>query len=280
MVYLSTACVRSDTVLDSISSLSSITKNIELSGGNKYQNDLLEKISELNNGSYQFLVHSYFPVPEEDFVLNFADTSVRTREFIRNSMRFVNILDTGYYSIHTGFKKDFKIENELLINGKGTFSLENIKENIDWFYKEFPDSKIALENLYPNNKNDVCFGNTLEELEEILDLDSRVYLLFDLGHLKVSSRLLNFNYLEAAEKVFEKYGDRILEIHLSENNGEYDDHHVVLSDSVQYFIIKKYRELIKKNNINLTIEARDINIKDLKESFELFQKLLGEKNEL
>lgn len=280
MLYLSTACLKSDSVLDAISALSTITKNIELSGGSKYQDSLNDEIIELKNKGYNFLVHSYFPIPKENFVLNFASTNSQTREFIKNSMKYIKMLNIKYYSIHAGFKKDFDIENELLVNGKNSFTLESIKKNIEWFYEKYRDYKIALENLYPNNKNDVCFGNTPEEIEEILNLDSRVYLLLDLGHLKVSSRLLNFNYLEAVELIFTKYSHRILEIHLSENHGEYDDHNLILSDSVQYFIINKYKNLIKKNNINLTIEVRNHSIDDLKKSFDLFQKIIGEKDEL
>lgn len=276
MVYLSTACIKSDSLLDAISALSTITKNIELSGGSKYKDGLMDEIIELKNKGYNFLVHSYFPIPKEDFVLNFASTTSQTLDFIKNSMKYVELLNLEYYSIHSGFKKDFDIQNELLVNGEGGFAIENIKENIEWFYEKYPDYKIALENLYPNNKSDVCFGNTPEEIGEILNLDSRVYLLLDLGHLKVSSRLLEFNYLEAVELIFTKYSHRILEIHLSENYGEYDDHNLVLSDSVQYFIINKYKNLIKKNSINLTIETRNHNIKDLKKSFDLFKNLLGE----
>lgn len=280
MIYLSTACIKSDFVLDAILELGSITKNIELSGGGKYQECLLERIDALKNSGYNFLVHSYFPIPKESFVLNFASTTSQTRDFIHNSMKYVEMLNIDYYSIHAGFKKDFDIKDELLINGKNNFDIINIQKNIEWFYKEYPSYKIALENLYPNNKNDVCFANTLDEIEEILNLDSRIYLLLDLGHLKVSSRLLGFNYLEAVDSIFDKYYNRILEIHLSENYGEYDDHSLVLSDSVQYFIIDRYKNLIKANNINLTIETRNHNFDDLKKSFDLFHNLLGEKNEL
>lgn len=280
MVYLSTACIKSDSVLDVITSLSTITKNIELSGGSNYQEGLMDKIIELKNNGYNFLVHSYFPIPKKDFVLNFASTSKETRDFIENSMKYVEMLSIEYYSIHTGFKKDFDIESELLINGKNSFDIDGIKENIEWFYKKYPNHKIAVENLYPNNKKDVCFANTPEEIEEILSLDSRIYLLLDLGHLKVSSRLLGFNYLDAVELIFTKYSHRILEIHLSENYGEYDDHRLVLSDSVQYFITNKYKSLITKNNINLTIETRNHKVNDLNKSFDLFQKIVGEENEL
>jgi uncharacterized protein (UPF0276 family) len=256
--------------------LSAITNNIELSGGSEAKVNLLEEliaIKKLKN--LNFLVHSYFPPPKNHFVLNFADISNTTRNFIDESMRYIKALDIEYYSIHAGFKKDFDIKDEILDGGSTIFGIDNIYKNIEWYYKNY-NQTIAIENLYPNNKNDTCFANHIDEIVEILEHDSRIYLLLDLGHLKVSSRLLGFNYLKAIETLFNKYASRILEIHLSENSAEYDEHLPIYSDSVQYFIIDKYKEIIKNNKINITLEIRDSSVEELKQNYELFNDLIGE----
>ena len=277
MLYISSSSIKNDNIIDSINELQSITSNIELSGGTKKQTDTLNKILSLHKkDELNLLVHSYFPPPANDFVLNFADISNRTRAFIKDSMMYVQKFKISYYSIHAGFKKDFNINNEILEDGKGFFSLENIKKSIDWFYNNYSE-KLALENLYPNGQNETCFASSIDEITELLDLDERVYLLLDLGHLKISSRFYKFNYLEAVNLLFNKYSDRILEIHLSENNGMEDNHYIIQSDSIQYMILEKFRKNIIDNNINLVIEARGYSIQELNQCYNLLNKIIGEK---
>ncbi|HIP13108.1 MAG TPA: hypothetical protein EYG73_10375 [Arcobacter sp.] len=275
MLYISSASIKNNSIFETINQLKTITNNIELSGGTKIQEDMLENISKLKNKKFNFLVHSYFPPPINDFVLNFADTSKKTRAFISESMKYVKELDISYYSVHAGFKRDFKIKNELLIDGKSSFLMENIINNISWFCDSYTE-KIALENLFPNGQKETCFASHINEIVELLELDRRVFLLLDLGHLKISSRFYKFNYLEAVNLLFNKYSDRILEIHLSENNGMEDNHYIIQSDSIQYMILEKFRKNIIDNNINLVIEARGYSIEELNQCYDLLNKIKGE----
>jgi len=276
LLYISSSCVNNSSIFESIDRIKDITKNIELSGGSKIQNNMIEKIIKLKNiDSLNFLIHSYFPPPAENFVLNFADTSDKTRDFITHSMEYIINLDLPYYSIHAGFKQDFNFKNELLVNGKNSFPLENIKKNISWFYDNFTKN-LALENLFPNGQNETCFASHIEEIIELLEFDKRIFLLLDLGHLKISSRFYGFNYLEAVNLLFDKYSNRILEIHLSENNGIEDKHYIIQSDSIQYMILEKFRKNIIDNNINLVIEARGYSIDELKSCYTLLNTIIGE----
>jgi len=275
LLYISSASIKNNSIFETINQLKTITNNIELSGGTKIQEDMLENISKLKNKKFNFLVHSYFPPPINDFVLNFADTSKKTRAFISESMKYVKELDISYYSVHAGFKRDFKIKNELLIDGKSSFLMENIINNISWFCDSYTE-KIALENLFPNGQKETCFASHINEIVELLELDRRVFLLLDLGHLKISSRFYKFNYLEAVNLLFNKYSDRILEIHLSENNGMEDNHYIIQSDSIQYMILEKFRKNIIDNNINLVIEARGYSIEELNQCYDLLNKIKGE----
>jgi sugar phosphate isomerase/epimerase len=273
MIYISSSCIKHSDILESIKALSTITKNIELSGGSAYKDNLLDSLLSIKKEyDLNYLVHSYFPPPAKDFVLNFADTGDTTREFITESMRYIDALDIEYYSVHAGFKRDFKIKDERLFDGTDEFEEANIYKNIDWFYTNF-NKKLALENLYPNKKNDTCYANSIDEIISILDHDKRVYLLLDLGHLKVSSRYYGFDYLDSVKRLFEEYGDRVLELHISENSGEDDDHSIIYSDSVQYFIVDKYKEIIK-DKINITIEARVNDTDLLLHSYKIFDKIL------
>jgi len=268
-LFLSTQCVRGN-IIEAVEALSEISPNTELSGGSQYDINLLDRLIDIKEKkNINFLVHGYFPPPREHFILNFADTGDKTRDFIRETMRFIRSLDIDYYSAHAGFKRDFDVKDEILINPKGqNYTLRGIYKNIEWFTKEFPDKKLAIENLYPNNQDrNTCLLMHIDEIVELLKMSEHAYLLLDLGHLKISSKLLGFDYLDAVNLLFEKYGNRILEIHLSENNARYDDHFILYPDSIQYMIVKKYAHIIAENRINITIESRNSSIDKLSECF-------------
>lgn len=273
MLFISTACLDND-LISRVNKLSSITSNIELSGGSSYSSTLLPDLLKLKaDKDLEFLVHSYFPPPQESFLLNFADTSKKTRNFIIESMNYIKQLEIEYYSIHAGFKKDFAIHTEKLIGGKTYFSEEGISNNIDWFCESY-SYKLAIENLYPNHLEDNCFFANIVDIKHFLDKNPKVYLLLDLGHLKISSRYFQFNYFDAVKMLFEEYCDRILEIHLSENDGVYDDHKLLFSDSVQYFIVDKYKFLLKEKAINVTLETRQYTIEEIAKCYALFKQIL------
>jgi len=276
MLYISTSALKRKSIIDSVNDLLKITSNIELSGGTQYQKNLLESLVALKKSKkINFILHSYFPPPKDSFVLNFADESEKTRNFITLAMKYIKALDIDYYSIHSGFKQRYKFDNELLIDGESSFKKKSILNNINWFYTLYPKYKIALENLFPNNKNlNCCFMMSIDSISEILDSDKRIYLLLDLGHLKISSNYFKFDYLDAVDILFSKYSHRILEIHLSENSGLKDEHLDITKESTQCLVIEKYRDLINKNRINVVIESRINDLDKLKTSYYLFKSIL------
>ena len=93
----------------------------------------------------------------------------------------------------------------------------------------------------------------------------------------MSSRYYGFNYLDAINTLFNEYGNRILEIHLSDNDGREDNHDLIYSDSIQYMILDKFKDIINTNKINIVIEARNCSLIELKECNNLIKKVIGEK---
>ena len=274
-MFISSSCVKSRNILDAINKLKAITKNIELSGGTKIEENILENLLKIKKEEkINFLLHNYFPPPKKDFVLNFADTSIKTRNFIKRSIDYIKSLNINYYSVHAGFKKNYDFNNEILINGKSSFNQSNIFENIDWFYESF-NVKLALENLYPNNRNDTCFMSHIDEIVELLEIDKRVFLLLDLGHLKISAMYYKFDYMAAVNLLFSRYANRILEIHLSENNGIEDSHNIIEEDSIQYKVLENFRDKIINYNINLVIEAWGYELQEINNCYCLLNKFIG-----
>ncbi|MBF0518192.1 MAG: DUF692 family protein [Nitrospirae bacterium] len=276
-IFISTQCIKRGGIIESIEAISEITPNIELTGGNLYEENLLDKLRQIKGKKQlNLLIHGYFPPPKNDFVLNFACTGNKTRDFIRETMAFVRALDIEYYSVHGGFKRDFDVKDEILINPSGPqYTMQRVYENIEWFKREFPEKILVIENLYPNNNDpENSLLTHIDEITELMDSGNHVYLLLDLGHLKISSRLFRFNYLDAVNTLFERFGNRIREVHLSENTGNNDDHFIVHTDSVQYMIIRKYARIIAENKINIAVESRNSSIDELTRCYNVIKDAL------
>ena len=69
-------------------------------------------------------------------------------------------------------------------------------------------------------------------------------LLLDLGHLNISSNLLIENLF--LDNFLSEFGERLIEVHISENNGLKDEHLALTDDSWQLTAIKKIKSKIKK----------------------------------
>jgi sugar phosphate isomerase/epimerase len=271
---LSSSCASSNNVTESIEELGSICDAIELTGGGEYRPELLDLFIQREYVTkFKILIHSYFPPVKDSFLLNFADESDNTRRYIEKAMHWVRACSCPYYSIHAGFKKNYRIEGQSLTGGEITFSERGILRNIEWFLRSF-DQELILENLYPVGNRDVCFFANFRDIVSLLECEPRIGLLLDLGHLKVSSCYFGFDFDWAVEQLFENYASRIKEIHLSENLGFDDEHLLVLEDSEQLSILKRYRKMLKKNNTNLTIEARGYELSDLSNCFYQIKKIL------
>ena len=275
LVYISSSAIRTDDPLDAIARLHPICTNIELTGGGAHDPDLLPRLLAAQQAApVNLLIHSYFPPPPADFVLNFADPGEQTRAFIRRAMLFVQQLNVPYYSVHAGFRADFAVDDHGLLHRQSEqeFTLTGIKENVAWFRSQWPAIPLALENIYPNNGNTACaFMMSLDEICEALEAIPEAFLLLDLGHLKISAQLMGFDFLSAAHKIFRRYSHRILELHLSENHGTIDDHLPVSADSEQYAIVREYAPFIRANAIRLTLEIRGATLKEVRTSVVLFQ---------
>lgn len=268
-----------ENIVEDIMEISEITGNIELSGGSQQEPYLLGNLKKIKEEKdISFLIHNYFPPPKNHILLNIANTDDVTRGFIKETMEYVRGLEIDYYSIHSGYTRDLYFENELWSPdpmGK-QYTLDGIYENVEWFRKEFPETKLALENMNPSNNNEEnIFFCHIDRIIDILENNKEIYLLLDLGHLKISSVILDFDFHAAAKILFDTYIDRILEIHLSENEGLYDDHNLILSDSLQYKMIKENAESIIRREINVTLEARGQSLEDLQECYLLIEETLS-----
>ena len=117
-----------------------------------------------------------------------------------------------------------------------------------------------------------------EEISKIFNLakteNINLKLLIDLGHLTISSNLLKFDKDEFLKKIIDKYGDRIFEIHISENDGVRDLHSRIDKDSWQLKALRYFKKLSHFEKIIFTYESRGMTIKEIKNDLQLIKQNL------
>lgn len=250
MIYISSASVKSERIGDSVRSLASMGfKNIELSGGTKHYAGYMEDLVSLKDEfGLNYLVHNYFPPPEEDFVLNLtsSDEAIVSRSMglIRNGIMAANRLKAPLYAFHPGYAVELSpVKKGIYFDYTKAKAPKQEKEalfygRLDAIMKELPEGcRVAVENLFPfSEKEDMSLFSAPEEIFGFLERtssDPRVGMLLDLGHLNVSSRYLGFDRDAFLDELLERFGKKIFEVHISENDGSGDVHHLTPEDSWQ-----------------------------------------------
>ena len=244
MIYISTACVKHNSIKDSVLELvQQGYKNIELTGGTKYydgyENDLLELKEKYN---LNYLLHNYFPPPKKHFILNIAslndDLYQKSIEHCLSAVALCKLLGSKKFAIHAGFLIDFTPEEA---GKKITLrKVNNRKEAIERFSRAW---EIIVEaagddvTLYiENNVHSQTNYKTYEGINPFLMTDYDGYLelmekinftvLLDLAHLKVSCHSLNLNFVSQSHQLMQETDY----FHLSGNDGLHDQNYGITHD--------------------------------------------------
>jgi len=297
-LYISTACLKGDKDYDRVINEfkdNGIT-NIELTGVHPFleMEELEKKLNYYIKQGINFTFHNYFPPPKDPIVLNYlttnSDLKKECKKIISNAIHLAKKTGTTVYAFHPGYYR------EANMNPKGYFDFYGKdRKNFDYgfdifkndfieFYKSLKIDKninkinLAFENLFPNpdGSND-SFMCTYEEIEKIfLEADKNninLNLLIDLGHLAISSNLLNFDKINFLNKVIDNFGNKIIEIHISENDFKNDLHNRVYKGSWQLDALTMFKKLPNFKNICFTMESRGLSISEIKND----QNLIAEK---
>ena len=244
MIFVSTACVKNNSIKESVLELAQLGyKNIELTGGTTYydgfERDLLE-LKERHNLNY--LLHNYFPPPNEHFILNIAslnnDIYDRSIEHCLRAVNLCKLLGSKKFAIHAGFLIDFTPEEA----GK-KISLRKVNdrsEAIGRFSKAWKiisdaagdDVSLYIENnVYSQTNNKTYKGNNpflLTDYESYLELAQslKFSILLDLAHLKVSCHTLNLDFVSQSRQLMQETDY----FHLSGNDGLHDQNRGIDQD--------------------------------------------------
>tara|TARA_Y100001970_G_scaffold199595_1_gene242773 strand:+ start:7633 stop:8550 length:918 start_codon:yes stop_codon:yes gene_type:complete len=265
-------------------------QNIEISGNHIYLDNskLINLINSYKKKRTNFIFHNYFPIPKKEFVMNPLSKdkiiSKHTFDIIDNALLISKKTKTKLYTFHPGYLRDAKITNNKFnfygnkINKDEIIRLYNEKfsnffQNSKFFNSN--DAIIGFENLFPNSdgSNDSFMCN-FEELKNIFELPfikkSKIGILIDLGHLQISSNLLNFDKFTFIDKVVDLYGDKIYEVHISENDGVSDLHQRITNQSWQLEILDMFKKTgLKDRPTVFTIESRNLSVEQLKTDYDI-----------
>ncbi len=267
MIYISSCCIRSSSIKKSIIALAEEgIKNIELTGGSKYYSSyekdllILQDKYELN-----YLVHNYFPPPQQNFILNLATLNDEVYEqsiqHCKQAIQICKRLKSKKYGVHAGFLIDFSTSE---VGKKINYRILNDrKKSLNRFFEAWQvltneagsDLKLYIENNVFSNTNSKTYKGEnpflLTDYESYLELHNIINfnLLVDLAHLKVSVNSLNLDFREEASKLM-LLADYI---HISGNDGQHDQNFGLEDES-------EIKEILNESDLTgktMTLEVYD-----------------------
>lgn len=278
MIFISSTCVKANYIKESVSALAeSGFKNIELSGGTEYYTDFEIDLLRLQDKyDLNYLLHNYFPPPQNNFVINLAsldsDIYERSIEHCKTAIKLSKKLGGEKYAMHAGFLLDIRKDE---IGSKITYTDLNSSEKAVQKMKEAwkilndgVDNKLKLyleNNVYSKTNKKTFLNNNpflFSTYKGMLSLKNQFEFqpLLDLAHLKVSANVLGLDFKDQIEQIipFTDY------IHISGNDGLHDQNLGISDENIMVAMLKKHG--IKDRTITLEIYG---NMVDLIKGYEL-----------
>ena len=213
-----------------------------------YQDQPIDSFSSLLNKEFNIIFHNYFMQEkhEENFVMNLASldeaTSKKTIKKIKHAINLSSKLNSKYFAFHAGF---FLNLNQLELGrtfSSEVYDKEQRRNSEDLFFKRL-ESIAAFakqKNIEIGVETNVCTKANLEAFEGVnpfmLASDEQVHafaerkpknvgILWDFGHVKVSSRTFGF----CPKEIYYKSKKNINGLHFSDNDGEEDQNEPVVA---------------------------------------------------
>lgn len=283
MIYVSSACIKKHNIAEVIHELAKNNiRNIELSGGTDYYGNLVSDLEQLKQiYKLNYACHSYFPPPREPFVVNLASCNDRIyKQSINHYVQCIEMLkriDCKVLSIHAGFLIEIGTDeigkklNSRVVYDEGK-AYDRFCTAYEYIAKlcSMNDISFYLENnvLSAENYQQFDYHNymMMTDYVSIMEMKKQLNfnLLLDLGHLHVSSTTLGLDYTQECNKLKEY----VKWIHISENNGVFDEHKPLRSNSK---IIEEFHKMCSYSpNLNITLETVG-SVQEIFESIELLK---------
>jgi sugar phosphate isomerase/epimerase len=247
-VWVSTACLRGDRALPHVLERYHAIglEQVEISAPHPYLplDELAALIARFQARGMRFIFHNYFPSPRESVVLNLTSADPGRRrlawEIVANATALARRTGVPLYGVHPGYLRDGTADDRTGVFhfAGGTRTVDDclavITEDFKRFYGglgvEGEDQRVfvALENLFPaEDGGATSIMCTLAEIRRVVEAyaGTNLGLLVDLAHLTIAANLLGFDRDEFLDELLAEHGDRVYEVHLSDNDGRRDLHH-------------------------------------------------------
>lgn len=268
MIYVSSSCIRKNNIAEVIQVLAeSNIRNIELSGGTDYYDEIENDLKRLKNlYGLNYVCHAYFPPPRNSFVVNLASCNDKIyKQSVEHYISCIGLLkriNCKVLSIHAGFLVEIgtdeiggRLSNRVVYEeGKAYDRFCSAYEKLSKLCAE-NEIEFFLENNVLSEENYREFEHhnymMMTDYESIMKMKNQLNfnLLLDLGHLHVSTKTLGLDYAEECNKLKEY----VRWVHLSENNGIIDEHKPLVKESV---ILKEFKKLYDYcSDLNVTLET-------------------------
>jgi len=283
MIFISSSCVKNEKIADSVKELAELGYgNIELSGGTTYYNGFEEDLQRLKQAyNLNYLLHNYFPPPQEHFVLNLASLDAEVfKASVEHCLRAIALskqLGCDKYAIHAGYFIDLKLrEIGKELSKDDLFDQKEATNQFNTAFEELKDIAgndlaLYLENNVisgPNHKTyrpenplmltDLAAYNTMRER---LDFN----ILLDVAHLMVSCNILDKPF----EQELQVLAGKTDYIHISNNNTILDENKALNRNSSLTEMLRK----IDLKNKTITLEVYESPEK-IMTSFQTVQELI------
>ena len=253
--------------------------NIELGSNHKFEEDL----SKLDSYGFNFLVHNYFPIPRESFVLNIASTDSLIREkslnHVKRAIDFSSDIGAKLYTFHPGFltdpkgpnkssdNYDFQWDQSKLLEKNLSKSRELMFDSLKLIitYASKKSVRIAIESEGSLKKKDHLLMQRPEEYKELFRMytPSQIGVNLNIGHLNLAAKAFKFSI----DSFFELVNDYIVAMELSHNEG-FEDQHLPLVKDAWYW---KYIFHPNFAKVYKVLEYRNVSMDKMIKSIKLFE---------
>ncbi len=234
--------------------------------------------------SGNFLVHNYFPIPQEQFVLNLASLNERIRQksvsHVFKAINFCNKTGAKLYTFHPGFLVDpqksapgttnydfdFRAKPVALYEQAFQKMLLSLKEIVAHARKK--KVKIALETEGSLSQKDYLLMQRPEEFNRFFSIFSPqdLGISLNLGHLNLASQAFDFD----REQFVGLISEYVVALEMSHNEGINDDH-LLLKNGAWYWEIIFNPKFFSVYKI---LETRNTDINQIKDNLDLIRSLL------
>ena len=220
--------------------------------------------------------------------MNIASNDKRVKErcktLVEESLYLASLIHVPLYGIHAGYLAS---ANEV-VNGKFLFepttneytkALSNGVQFVNEIASSFEKKgvKLLIENLFPDQQSEHSLFCSFDQIKDFMsEVPESVGFLLDLGHLNIASTIMNFDRVKFIDSFLAEYGNRLFEVHLSENNGLDDQHLAIDPKSWQLEIVKLINQLKKDNDNDICycVESRNASENQLISSVNLVNEII------